>query len=512
MIQKKKKDSRQISYPKNGKDFGMWYQEVLLKGSLIEYTDVKGCYVFRPRTMHMWNAIRKMVENEIVQKLDVQETYFPLFATKQQLEKEENHLEGFAPEVAWIQHEKEENAVAVRPTSETIMYPIYKKWIRSHRDLPLKCFQWANIVRWEMSHCMPFVRSREFLWHEGHTVFELQQEAEDEVDHIIKFYEQIYEELLAVPVFRGTKTAYERFAGAEYTKTVEAYIPEVGRAIQGGTSHFLGQNFSKMFELEFLDDNNRKTVPFQNSWGLTPRALGTMIMIHSDEQGLVLPPKISPTEIIVIPLHFKNSDIQALNDAAENMYQMLKSNGFRVLKDMRQDKTPGYKFSEAELLGIPLRIEIGPKDLENNTLRLKPRIKDIEPVTESIPSVETQELFIQKIRTTLDSIQQQLLKNAQANLERSYEVIDNGDMEKLVDVIHKNKKVALVPFCNTEACESSLKNNFKSIAVQYAEDEEEIAAPKSLCVPDFAKTPSDGTTCINCKEKATTYTLFGYSY
>ena len=308
-------------------NFGEWYTQVITRAELIEYYDISGCYILRPDAFAVWETISSWLDTEI-KRLGVRNAYFPLMVSERALTTEEEHIADFSPEVAWItragQSEMAE-PVAIRPTSETVMYPAYAKWIRSHRDLPLKLNQWTNIVRWEFKDAVPFIRSREFLWQEGHSVFATFKEAEEEVLTILELYKRVYEELLAVPVIKGRKSEKEKFAGGYYTTTVEGFIPPVGRAVQGATSHCLGQNFSKMFKIEFEDENKQKAYAWQNSWGLTTRTLGVMYMVHGDNKGLVLPPRVAPRQIVVIPLHFKNKDPAPVDKKAAEIIEVFPS-------------------------------------------------------------------------------------------------------------------------------------------------------------------------------------------
>jgi prolyl-tRNA synthetase family I len=282
-------------------NFPKWYKEVITRAELIEFYDISGCYILRPWSYRMWEIVQGFFDGEI-KKLGVRNAYFPCLVSKDALEREADHIAGFAPEVAWVtrsgQSEMQE-PVAIRPTSETIMYPAYAKWIRSHRDLPLKLNQWANVIRWEFKHPVPFLRTREFLWQEGHSAFATLEEAGKEVLDILDLYRRVYEEILAVPVVPGKKSEEEKFAGGLYTTTVEAFIPQNGRGIQGATSHCLGQNFAKMFSIQFEDPDKPgdKLYAWQNSWGLTTRTLGVLTMVHGDNKGLVLPPRVAPIQV-----------------------------------------------------------------------------------------------------------------------------------------------------------------------------------------------------------------------
>jgi prolyl-tRNA synthetase family I len=290
-------------------NFSKWYSQVITKSGLIEYYDISGCYILRPPAFYIWEQITQFFDGKI-KKEGVQNCYFPMFVNEAALNKEKSHVEGFSPEVAWVTKSGQSELaepIAIRPTSETIMYPAFAKWIQSHRDLPLLLNQWTNVVRWEFKHPTPFIRTREFLWQEGHTAHTSCQETDVFVHKILDHYAAVYKDLLACPVVKGRKSEDERFAGAINTTTVELYVPISGRGIQGATSHMLGQNFSKMFDVWYLDDQNKKQLAWQTSWGLSTRSIGAMIMIHSDNTGLVLPPRVAQIQVVIIPVPGKGS-------------------------------------------------------------------------------------------------------------------------------------------------------------------------------------------------------------
>jgi len=306
--------------------------------------------------------------------LGVENCYFPLFISKKALETEKDHIEGFAPEVAWVTKSGNtdlKEPIAVRPTSETIMYPSFKNWIKSHRDLPLKINQWCNVVRWEFKHPIPFLRGREFLWQEGHTAFASKEEAEEEVQQILDIYRRTYEELCAVPVTKGKKSDLEKFAGGFYTTTCEVFVPSTGRSIQAATSHCLGQNFSKMFDINFIDKDDKKKKVWQNSWGLSTRSIGALIMIHSDDQGLVLAPKIAPIQVVIIPIFNKDYDWNEAILIGKQIMKSLSDLDIRVKLDDTDHNTPGYKYNYWELKGVPIRIEIGINDVKEKKINTK---------------------------------------------------------------------------------------------------------------------------------------------
>jgi prolyl-tRNA synthetase len=370
---------------KKNEDFAKWYSEIVVASELISYYDVSGCYILRPWAYSMWESVQRWFDAEI-KSLGVQNAYFPLFITEDVLNTEKDHVEGFAPEVAWVTrcgNSEMEKPVAIRPTSETVMYPYYSQWIRSHRDLPLRLNQWTNVVRWEFKYPTPFIRSREFLWQEGHTAFATKEEADAEVLQILALYAQVYRELLAVPVIKGKKSAKEQFAGALYTTTVEAFIPETGKGIQGATSHCLGQNFSKMFGIEFeTEEKNetgtgaKKAHAWQNSWGLTTRSLGVAIMTHSDDRGLVLPPRVAPKQCVIIPIPNAKTppEVHAAMLAKVGEFKAaLEKQGVRVETDCRDNYTPGWKYNAWELKGVPVRVELGPRDMDGGVVVLARR-------------------------------------------------------------------------------------------------------------------------------------------
>ena len=338
-------------------EFSAWYQQVLTKGDMLEYYDVSGCYIMKPLSYYVWECVQGWFDREI-KKLGVENAYFPMFVSSKVLEREKDHIEGFAPEVAWVTRAGQsdlEEPIAIRPTSETVMYPYYAKWIRSHRDLPLKLNQWNSVVRWEFKHPQPFLRTREFLWQEGHTAHISEAEAMKEVYQILNLYRRVYEDLLAVPVILGTKSENEKFAGGLRTTTVEGFIPTTGRGVQAATSHCLGQNFSKMFNIAV--DNpaapDEKLFVWQNSWGLSTRNIGVMVMTHGDDKGLVLPPRVAQIQIAVVPCGLTVATTPEVRAGIESgcvkIGKILQEANYRVKVDLRDVYTPGYKFNHWEL-------------------------------------------------------------------------------------------------------------------------------------------------------------------
>ena len=450
---------------------------------MIDFYDISGCYILRPWSYSIWEAIQDFLDGQI-KTLGVQNCYFPMFVSEARLNAEKDHVEGFAPEVAWVTKSGDgelNEPIAIRPTSETIMYPAFANWIHSHRDLPLKLNQWNNVVRWEFKHPTPFLRTREFLWQEGHTAHATLAEADKEVMQILGFYAAVYEELLAVPVIPGKKTEKEKFAGGHYTTTVEAYIPGTGRAIQGATSHNLGQNFGKMFKIEFEDQNGQKAIPWQNSWGLTTRTIGVMVMVHSDDKGLVLPPRIAPIQCVIVPIVVKQSDAanKAQADMCAEMVAALSAAGVRVKLDDRTNYNPGWKYNHWELKGVPLRIEVGPRDVEARQARCVRRDSNEK---EDVPMA----CLTQKVALLLVTMQHDLLSKARKS--RDDNIVKVWEWKDFVPALQKGHMV-LTPFCNETEYEELVKDKSKAEALaalgQETEDEREATpvAAKTLCIP-----------------------------
>ncbi|XP_072321975.1 bifunctional glutamate/proline--tRNA ligase isoform X2 [Eucyclogobius newberryi] len=504
-----KKQTRLGLEAKKEENLADWYSQVITKAEMIEYYDVSGCYVLRPWSFAIWEAIKEFFDREI-KKLGVENCYFPMFVSQAALEKEKTHIEDFAPEVAWVTRSgKTELAepIAVRPTSETVMYPAYAKWVQSHRDLPIKLNQWCNVVRWEFKHPQPFLRTREFLWQEGHTAFATKEEAAEEVIQILDLYAKVYEELMAIPVVKGRKTEKEKFAGGDYTTTVEAFISASGRAIQGATSHHLGQNFAKMFEIMFEDPKKpgEKQLAFQNSWGITTRTIGVMTMVHGDNMGLVLPPRVACLQVVVIPCGVTASlpehQKEALSAKCADYTKRLSEAGVRVKYDGRENYSPGWKFNHWELKGVPIRLEVGPKDLQQQQC-VAVRRDTGEKLT--VPEGEVEK----RIPALLEEIQKFLFNKASHDLNSHMVAVDT--MEEFQKELEQGK-IVQIPFCGEIECEDWIKKTT-------AKDQDlEPGAPsmgaKSLCIPfSPLKTVQPGQVCVSGKEPAKHYTLFGRSY
>lgn len=507
-------------------DFPEWYQQVLLKGDMLDYYDISGCYILKPASQFIWDEIRNWFDAKI-KEMGVKNCSFPLFVSEEMLTKEKDHVEGFAAEVAWVTHggkSKLEKPIAIRPTSETVMYPYYAKWIQSYRDLPLKLNQWNSVVRWEFKHPQPFLRTREFHWQEGHTAHLTKPEADKEVLEILEHYAGVYESLLAVPVMRGRKTDKERFAGGLYTTTVEGYIPATGRGIQGGTSHCLGQNFSKMFGISVQDPNAKtdeeKKEPlfvWQNSWGLSTRVIGVMVMIHGDDRGLVIPPRIVETQVALVPVgvnaKMSEDEKQDLYKQIEALREVLKASGVRCVSDFREGYSPGWKFNDWELKGVPLRLEIGPGELKGHYVTTSRRDlpKEESKGQISIPDLGTE------VPKLLEQIQKDLYDRADAQFKSHIKQITNWD--DFVPALN-NKNVCLIPHCLTESCEDEIKKLSQRKAEEQSGVPQDEKAPsmgaKSLCIPfeQPAGIEKGVTKCTNpqCKNTAEAWCLFGRSY
>lgn len=481
-----KKDTKGITAKKE--NFSEWYPQVIQKAELIEYSPVSGCYIMKPASYAIWEKVQSYFD-DLIKKDGVKNVYFPLFIPESFLQKESEHVEGFAPEVAWVTHHgktKMPEKLAIRPTSETIMYDAYSKWIRSHKDLPLRLNQWCNVVRWEFNNPVPFLRSREFLWQEGHTVFATQKEAEKETYKILDFYSRVFEDLYAVPVFQGRKSEKEKFAGADYTLSVETFLP-LGKAIQGATSHHLGRNFSKAFNINFIDEKEKSRPAWQNSWGISTRSIGVMILMHGDDKGLVLPPKVAPVQVVIVPILFEKSKNKILKEA-QKIKQTLEKQGLTVHLDDRDDYSPGWKFNEWEVKGIPLRIELGPKDMENKQVVLVRRDNSHKEAVKI-------SILDKKVPLLLDQIQKDLFRRAKKSIkENTVEVSDLTEAKKQIN----DKKMLFAPWCAARECEENIKDK--------------LDGAKSLNSPFKQPKLKKGQKCFACHKKATAWFYFGKSY
>ena len=461
-------------------DFAQWYTDVVKKAELCDYASVKGCMVIKPAGYAIWENIQHELDRRF-KETGVQNVYMPLFIPESLLEKEKDHVEGFAPEVAWVTHgglEPLQERLCVRPTSETLFCDFYAKDIHSYRDLPKVYNQWCSVVRWEKT-TRPFLRSREFLWQEGHTAHATAEEAEARTIQMLNLYADFCEQVLAIPVIRGQKTDKEKFAGAEATYTIESLMHD-GKALQSGTSHNFGDGFAKAFGIQYAAKDNTLQYVHQTSWGMTTRMIGAIIMVHGDNNGLVLPPRIAPTQVVIVPIQQQKEGV--LNKAFE-LRDVLSN--FRVKVD-DSDKSPGWKFSESEMRGIPVRVEIGPRDIENNEAVLVRRDTH-EKITVSLDEIEA------KVSELLDTIQSDMLERARAHRDSHTYVATTYD--EFVKTINEKPGFVKAMWCGDQACEDKIK---------------EDTAATSRCMPFAQENLSDK--CVCCGKPAKKMVYWGRAY
>lgn len=467
------------------KNFSQWYVDVVRKAELADYTSIKGCMVIRPYGYGLWENMQAGLDRRI-KETGHKNAYFPLFIPESLLKKEAEHVEGFAPEVAWVTHggsQKLEERLAVRPTSEAIICSLYSKWIKSWRDLPILINQWANIVRWEKVTRL-FLRTTEFLWQEGHTAHKTEQEAEEETLKILnQVYRDYIEKDLAIPVIVGRKTEKEKFAGALHTYTLEALMAD-GKVLQVGTSHNLGQNFAKAFNIKFLDEDQKEKYVWQTSWGTTTRLVGALVMVHGDERGLKLPPKVAPVQIVIVPIMFDKTKKEVL-EKAESIRTVLKKD-FRVETDSRDGYTPGWKFNEWEMRGVPLRLEIGPKDMAQGQVMLARRDTGKKTAVKEENLVET-------VKELLDNIQENLFTRAKKFLEEN--IRETSNYNEFKKIIEKQRGLIKTYWCGSKDCEDKIKEETKA---------------SIRCIP-FEQEKVSGK-CIYCGKESSTLVYFARAY
>lgn len=463
-------------------DFAQWYTDIVLKAELADYTEVKGFVTIRPYGYAIWEAIQQYADKKF-KKHGVKNLSMPVLIPENLLNKEKDHVEGFAPEVAWVTMgggEELEERLCVRPTSETIFSTMYSKWLSSWRDLPFLYNQWCNVLRWE-KETRPFLRSREFLWQEGHTIHETEQEAQKFTLDMLEVYADVIENLLAIPVLKGQKTKKEQFAGAEATYTVETLMHD-GRALQGGTSHYFGQNFTKPFEVKFQNKEGEQEYAYQTSWGISTRLIGAVIMAHGDNRGLKLPPYVAPIQVVIIP-------IAQQKEGVLEMAEKIKSNlseKFRVELDRRDNYTVGYKFNDWEMKGVPVRIEMGPQEIEKGEVILTRR-----DTFEKMPvKMEELEKTLEKL---LQDIQQSMFKACQKRREEKTTVAHN--MEELKKNLDENQGYVKTMWCGAIECEDKVK---------------EVTGAPSRCMP--FEQEHLGDTCVCCGKKADKMVVWGRQY
>ncbi len=468
--------------PRKHDNLSEWYTAVCLRAELADYAPVRGCMVVRPYGWALWENIQRWLDAEF-RRTGHQTAAFPLFIPESFLKKEAEHVAGFAPQVAWVTHGGDEplsERLAVRPTSEAIIMPMYAKWIQSYRDLPVRILQWGSVVRWEKATRL-FLRTLEFYWHEGHTAHRTAEEADEECRLILDIYRRLLEGELAIPVLVGRKPPSEKFAGADWTYTLEALMPD-GQAIQAGTSHFLGQNFARAFNVKFLDRDNTEKYVWTTSWAVTTRLIGALVLAHGDDRGLFLPPRVAPIQVVIIPIRFE--DDPAVLDRARSLAAQLQAR-FRVHLDDREEYTPGWKFNEWELRGVPLRIELGPRDLQQAQAVLVAR--DGEGGKRPVPLAGIEEA----VATELEAIQRRMLERAQAFLQAH--TFRPASYAEATELIRQRRGFVRVLWCSAQECEDRIR-------------EETGGSPRVV-----TEEPPDGA-CVVCGQPARAVVYFARAY
>ncbi len=473
--------------PSRSEDFSEWYNQLVLRAELADYAPVRGCMVIRPYGWALWENIQQALDRRFKETGHLNAA-FPLFIPMSFLEKEKEHVEGFSPELAVVTHgggEPLSEPLVVRPTSETIIGYMYAKWIQSYRDLPVLINQWGNVVRWELRTRL-FLRTLEFYWQEGHTAHATEQEAIEETLRMLDVYADFAINDAAVPVIKGKKTESEKFAGAVMSTTIEAMMQDT-RALQSGTSHFLGQNFARAFDIRFLDQNNQLQYVWTTSWGLSTRFIGAIIMTHGDDQGLILPPKLAPIQVVIVPIYKNDAERSVVLETAQRLSHELQAAGLRVKLDGREEMTPGNKFYEWELRGVPVRLEIGPKDVQSGSVTLARRDR---PGREGKSSVSQQGLA-ETIRALMSDIHRSLLERATAF--RDAHIFDPTDYAEFQEVVQRGW--AFSWWCGRKECEAKIKEDTKAT---------------SRCIP--FEQPGGSGRCIVCGEKADQKVYFARAY
>lgn len=468
-----------------GEDFSRWYIDVIKKADLMDYAPVRGCIVFKPDGYELWEACQRELDRRF-KATGHRNAYFPLFIPESFLQKEKDHIEGFNPELPWVTEaggEKLEERLAIRPTSETIVGHMYAQWIQSYRDLPVLINQWANVVRWE-KRTLPFLRTSEFLWQEGHTAHATEEEAQEETMRILDLYTEFVETELAIPVVRGQKTPSEKFAGAVSTYSLEAMMKD-GRALQAGTSHYLGQNFARGFDIKFLDKDNQLKFVHTTSWGMSTRMLGAIIMVHGDDRGLALPPRIAPRQVVIVPIGPPKERERVVAHATA-LRDRLSAVGIRVYMDAREDLSPGWKFNEYEMRGIPVRLEVGPRDMEQGQVVLARRdTGEKQPVPAS--ELET------TVAQWLEDIQRNMFEQAKTFLDTHSHTAET--LVQLGDIIREQRGFVLAGWCGEDACEQAVKDDCGATSRNIPFDP-----------------PQQMTACVNCGKPASHSVWFARAY
>ena len=471
---------------KKSENLSDWYTDAILKAAIADYAPVKGCMVIRPYGYALWESVQEIL-NRMMKSAGIENAYFPLFIPHSLLEKEKQHVAGFSPELAIVTvggGEKLKDPLVVRPTSETIMYDMYSKWVHSWRDLPVLINQWNNVVRWEKRTYL-FLRTTEFLWQEGHTAHETEQEAIEMVEKALDWYRQVYEDYFAVPVIMGRKSESEKFAGAKTTLTVEALMPD-GKALQGGTSHNLGQNFSKSFDISFQNREGKSDFVWQTSFGFSTRSLGGLFLTHGDDSGLVLPPKIASIQVVIIPIQRGDEGKVELLDYCTEIHDALVGQGVRTRLDGRDSQSVGRKFNEWEVKGVPVRLEIGMKEMTDRTVTMARRDTGEKVV------VERKEM-IPKIEKLLEDIQKSLFAAAQKHLTDNTR--DVAEFSEFEEIMKTTRGFIRAFWCEDAVCESAIKEKTKAA---------------TRCLPLSAE--EETGVCVHCGKSAVHRWLFGQSY
>ncbi|WP_342435860.1 proline--tRNA ligase [Paenibacillus sp. FSL L8-0436] len=466
-------------------DFSRWYIDVIKKADLMDYSPVRGCIVFKPEGYEIWEHIQEEM-NRRLKATGHRNAYFPVFIPESFFQKEKDHIEGFNPELPWVTEaggDVLEERLAVRPTSETMFGHMYSKWIQSYRDLPVLINQWANVVRWE-KRTLPFIRTTEFLWQEGHTAHENETEAREETMRMLENYRDFVETYLAIPVITGQKTPSERFAGAVDTYSIEAMMKD-GRAVQAATSHYLGTKFATAFDIQYLSRDNVLEYVHTTSWGSTTRLIGSLIMVHGDDRGLALPPKVAPTQVIMIPIGPPKTR-EAVIGRTDELFKDLKDAGIRVRVDDRADVTPGWKFNEYEMRGVPVRLELGPRDMENGVCVLVSRITGEKKIIQ-------QEKLVAEVNALLEQVHNEMFERALKFREDHFYSVDT--LAEMKDSMEEQRGFALAGWCGSEECESKVK-------------EETGAGSRNIPFEPAVKKD----TCICCGKPAAHTVVFAKAY
>ena len=463
-------------------DFAKWYTDVVKKAELADYTDVKGFIAIRPYGYAIWENIQKYADKKF-KEVGVENVSFPVLIPESLLQKEKDHVEGFAPEVAWVTEaggEKLEEKLCIRPTSETIFSNLYSKWLSSWRDLPMVYNQWCNVLRWE-KETRPFLRSREFLWQEGHTIHETAEEAKERTLQMLDIYADVIENLLAIPVLKGRKTPKEQFAGAEATYTVESLMHD-GRALQAGTSHYFGQNFTKPFDVKFQNRDGKEEYAYQTSWGISTRLIGALIMAHGDNRGLKLPPKVAPIQVVIVPIAMQKEGVK---EKATELYQSLNKK-FRTKLDLRDNYTPGFKFNDWEMRGVPVRVEMGPRDIQQG-IAILVRRDTLEKETVELANLEN------RIEELLEDIQKSMYNDCLKRREEKTTIAYT--LDEIIKNMNENQGYVKTMWCGDEECENKVKD---------------LTGAHSRCMPFEQEHLAE--TCPICGKKAEKMIIWGRQY